>query len=437
MSQEGHRLAAVIALVVVFWLTEALPLAATALLGSVLAMGLKIAPAQEVFAPYADPVIFLLLGSLLVSEGLVETGLDARLARYALGRGASVSGGYFLAITAIITAFLSMWMSNTVAAAIVMPLVQSALARTEFAPRFKAQAVLTVAYAASLGGIATPIGTPPNLIALGFLRQAGTDLSFAAWMGLVFPLLAGLLGGWLLLLVRQNRSALALAPLPTRPWQVGERWAVAVFGLMLIGWLAPGMSALLDADGQNRGTAWLPESGVALAGAVALFVLPATRSPYRPILTQSSLQRVDWGTILLFGSGLSLGSLAVKTGLSAWLGERLLAATGVESALGLVALSSALALVLTEFMSNTAAVALVLPVVAGMAESLGIPLVPAVMAATLAASMAFVLPVSTPPNAIAYSTRLVTVGQMVRYGLALDLLAWAAIVFWAWIVWLI
>jgi sodium-dependent dicarboxylate transporter 2/3/5 len=147
------------------------------------------------------------------------------------------------------------------------------------------------------------------------------------------------------------------------------------------------------------------------------------------------LQRIDWGTLLLFGGGLSLGALASKTGLSFWLGQKLLAATGIESSLGLIALSAALALVLTEFMSNTAAVAIVLPVVSGMAGALGIPATPAVMAAALAASMAFVLPVSTPPNAIAYSTGLVTVGQMVRFGLALDALALAAICLWSWLVW--
>lgn len=432
LKEDAHRLAAVIALVVVLWLTEALPLAVTALLGSVLAILLGVAPAQEVFAPYADPVIFLLLGSLLVSEGLIATGLDARLARYALGGKTIVLGERFLALAAAGTAFLSMWMSNTVAAAVVMPLVQAALSQAQLPQRFKAQAVLTVAYAASIGGIATPIGTPANLIALGFLRRAGTDLSFAVWMALVFPLLVVLLGAWLVL-ARQNRVRLALVPAPSPPWQSGERWVAGVFALMLLGWLAPGFSALWGEP--SHSLARLAESSVALAGAVALFILPATYSPFRPILTQRALQRIDWGTLLLFGGGLSLGALASKTGLSFWLGQKLLAATGIESSLGLIALSATLALVLTEFMSNTAAVAIVLPVVSGMAGALGIPATPAVMAATLAASMAFVLPVSTPPNAIAYSTGLVTVGQMVRFGLALDALALAAICLWSWLVW--
>lgn len=443
VGTEAHRLAAVASLVVVFWVTEVLPIPVTALLGSVLCVALGVAPAHEVFAPYADPVIFLFLGAFLVGEALVDSGLDRRVARAFLGvPGVAGSPGRLLVAMGIGTAAISMWMSNTAAAAVVMPLVVSMLGR-DGPPRQGSRAVLTVAWSASIGGIATPIGTPPNLVAIGFLERAtGKHIGFGEWMTTAVPLVVVLMVVLFGLNVpgaaRSSRpGVLRLDAAVPGPWTPAERWVAMVFGCMVAAWLAPSLARFGGDEVVRLVEVRVPESVVALCGAVALFALPIRSAcppgpprPFRSVLAPDRIRRIDWGTILLFGGGLSLGTLVGRTGLGEFVGRAALDATGVASMTGLVALSAMTALVLTEFMSNTAAIAVVAPVVHAMAGEVGLPSGPAVIAAALAASMAFVLPVSTPPNAIAYGTGLVTVPQMVRRGLVLDLIALAAIVGW-------
>ncbi len=435
LRPAAHRLGAVACLVIVFWVTEVLPIPVTALLGSILCVALGVAPAREVFAPYADPVIFLFVGAFLVGEALRDTGLDARLARALLHvRWVGGSGRRLLAGLGLGTALASMWMSNTAIAALVMPLAASIFGQNQAQG---SRAVLTVAYAASIGGIATPIGTPPNLLAIGFLERAtGIHLGFGEWMVLATPLMLLLMAALVVLNVSGLQGSLMPKALPpdgqgTGPWTTPQRVVALVFGCMVVAWLAPTFARLLAGDDVARLVEdHLPESVVALCGAVALFACPASVRPYRPILSADRLRRIDWGTILLFGGGLSLGSLVGQTGLGEVLGRMALDATGVESPAGLVALSAVTALMLTEFMSNTAAIAVVAPVVHAMAGALGLSSLLPVVAAALAASMAFILPVSTAPNAIAYGTGLVTVSQMVRRGLLLDAVAVVAILAW-------
>lgn len=435
IGTEAHRLAAVASLVIVFWVTEVLPIAVTALLGSILCIVLGVAPAREVFAPYGDPVIFLFVGAFLVGEAMVESGLDRRVARAFLGTGGPAgSPGRLLAAMSAGTAVASMWMSNTAIAAVMMPLAVSMIGAGA-RRRDGSRAVLTVAYSASIGGIATPIGTPPNLLAIGYLERAsGTHIGFGEWMAMAVPLMVFLMAVLLLLNLRGFARSSRVEP-PTLagpgPWTPAQRLVTAVFSCMVAAWLAPTFARLLAGDEVARLVEErVPESVVALGGAVALFALPASWRPFRPVLTPDCIRRIDWGTILLFGGGLSLGSLVGKTGLGEAVGRAALDATGVESMPGLVALSAVTALLLTEFMSNTAAIAVVAPVVHAMALEVGLPSGPPVIAAALSASMAFVLPVSTAPNAIAYGTGLVTVPEMVRRGLLLDGVALVAIVAW-------
>ena len=436
VPREAAQVAAVTGLMIVFWVTEALPVPVTALLGSVLCVALGVAPAAEVFAPYGDPVIFLFLGAFLVGEALQRTGLDRRIASTILGvRALSSTPTRRLATIGAITALLSMWMSNTAAAAVLMPVVLSLVGPGS--PRDAPRAVLTVAYAASIGGIATPIGTPPNLIAIAFLdRTDGVHIGFGDWIAFATPLMLILLATLWVLFARPGTRATADHPEAGPPgrWTLAERLTACVFLVMLVGWLAPSLASLLGGPEAARsvGSRW-PEAIVALSGAISLFALPSSVRPWRPILDRESLARVDWGTILLFGGGLSLGALVGRTGLGEWVGRSLLDATGVESQAGLVFLSAVSAVVLTEFMSNTAAISVVAPVVHAMAIESGVSSVPPVVAAALAASMAFMLPVSTPPNAIAYGTGLVSIPEMLRRGILLDLVATIAI--GVWVIW--
>lgn len=428
LKPEAERLAAIASLVLIFWVTEVLPLAVTALLGSVLAVILQVAPPSEVFAPYADPIIFLFIGAFLVGEAIVSSGLDRKVALKVLSLPwVRASEKRLVLALSLISTGLSMWMSNTAAAVVLMPLATSMLGFSGPA----STAVLSVAYGASIGGVATPIGTPPNLIAIGFLRRScGVDITFGQWVAFGVPLAISLTLAWLL--ISWTRSEVPpRKPQETldRPYTLSQKVTGAVFITMVLLWLAPTLAkGALGEPFSATLTKVIPEPIVALIGGILLFFLPASTAPYRPVLSATNLNRIDWNTIILFGGGLSLGSLVLKTGLGEWLGKTILEATGVTSMLGLVAFSSLTALILTEFMSNTAAISLVAPVVYSMATDLGLPGIRPVVAAALSSSMAFVLPVSTPPNAVAYGTGLVPLLSMVRYGLLLDLAALCAVI---------
>lgn len=438
LQPEAHRLAAIAALVVVFWITEPVPIPVTALLGSALCILVGVAPAQIVLAPYADPIIFLFLGAFLVGEAMVSVGLDARVARSVLAIPALSSTPLRLTVTlSFLTMALSMWMSNTAAAAIMMPLALSMMRtrQTGGHPIGGDTVVLSVAYAASIGGIATPIGTPPNLIAIGFLeRNSGFHLGFLPWMELGLPLALLLMIALFLLsamTLRRARSGAHAAPAHLPPWTAAEVTVATVFACMILAWLLPSILGFLaPAHVAEVATKRLPESAVALFGALALFILPDQSRPYRPVLKWEQTARIDWGTILLFGGGLSLGGLVLTTGLGKWAGEVVLRATGVQSDIGLIALAAGTAVVLTEFMSNTAATNVVIPVVYAMATGMNLDPTPAVIAAAFGASMGFMFPIGTPPNAIAYGTGLVTIPQMVRRGILFDALAFVVIATW-------
>lgn len=438
---EAHRLAAIAALVIILWITEPIPIPVTALLGSALCILLGVAPVQAVLAPYADPIIFLFLGAFLVGEAMMSAGLDTRVARSVLAVPAMSSSLWRATATVgMLTMLLSMWMSNTAAAAILMPLAISMMRKRQgTGKRVGGDAVvLSVAYAASIGGIATPVGTPPNLIAIGFLeRSNGVHVDFFTWMRVGVPLAVVLMIAMLaisaLTLRGAQRPERAGGPVAGQPWSRAEATVAIVFGCMVIAWLLPSLLVLTGpASVAAVVSSRVPESLVALLGAIALFILPAANRPYQPVLKWQQTSNIDWGTILLFGGGLSLGGLVLHTGLGKWVGDMALQATGVHTPLGLIALSTATAIALTEFMSNTAATNVVVPVVYAMATSLSVNPIGPVVAAAFGASMAFMLPVSTPPNAIAYGTGEVTVAQMVRRGLVLDMVSFASIVTWVW-----
>lgn len=437
VGDAAHHLAAVAALVVVFWITEPVPIPVTALLGSVLCIGLGVAPAKEVLAPYGSPIIFLFIGAFLVGQAMVSTGLDRRVAHSFLSVPAlSATPFRLVASVGVMAWVLSMWMSNTAATIVLMPLALSTLrGRLSGKVIGGSTTVLTVAYAATIGGIATPIGTPPNLIAVGFLEQeTGVTAGFGEWMQYALPLSVALLLVLLVLAWIGMRGATlegGSRVAPPEPWTRAEITVAAVFGAMVVLWLLPTLIGMVfpgDAGKFLKGR--MPDAAVALIGAIALFILPRRTKPYQPVLEWSKVGRIDWGTIFLFGGGLSLGHLVLKTGLGDWLGDMALGATGVETMLGLVVVTVLASTVLSEFMSNTAAANMIIPVVIAMALKMGQDPLPAVMAAAFGASMAYVLPVSTPPNAIAYGTGEVTIPQMARRGLAMDVISYLAIVSW-------
>ncbi|MBM3880066.1 MAG: SLC13/DASS family transporter [Verrucomicrobia bacterium] len=456
LDVPAQRLLAIVGLVITLWVTEALPLPVTALLGPALCVVAGLGSAKEVFGPFADPIIFLFLGSFLLAAAMFRHGLNRRIAFCVLGmRWVGTSPARVLVAFAVITAGLSMWISNTTTAAMMCPIglaILSEIAHRQSAHtgqaihftqvRFGTGLMLVAAFGASLGGLGTPVGSPPNLIGLGMLeRYLEVRVSFFEWMlfGLpivvvlvaflvfylhaVCPAAPGLLAGsgaW----IRQERERLGRL-------SRGERNVIAAFAVTVSLWLLPGVVVL--ATGPDAPLArWLdqrlPESVAALLGGTLLFLLPVSERRGEYTLSWRQAVEIDWGTILLFGGGLSLGALIFSTGLGEWIGGGLARGVHAQSPFALTLLFTAVAILFTETTSNTASATMVVPVAIAVAQAVGVDSLQPALGACLGASMAFMLPVSTPPNAIVYGTGCVTLPQMLRHGIVVDLVGYVVIV---------
>ncbi|MEM1057052.1 MAG: SLC13 family permease [Bacteroidota bacterium] len=431
MAPEAWRAAGVGLLMACWWMTEALPIPATALAPLALFPLAGVVDMRAAAAPYANPIIFLFLGGFLLAKGLEKWNMHTRLA---LGVIAAVGTeprrivlGFMLA-----AGLLSMGISNTATAVMMLPIALSvvALAKrddvgTEAEDRtFALVLMLGVAYACSIGGLGTLIGTPTNAFLAGFVSETyGVEVTFAGWMAVgipmvvigltviyfmltrvIFPLrLPGIPGGRQFIRERQA----ALGPISTPEVRVG-----LVFGTVALLWMTRQLWQPL-APGAT-------DAGLAMAGALALFALPAgDRQRGEQLLDWETAKTLPWGILLLFGGGLSLASAISETGLAAWIGGSL-SAFGALPLWALVGIVVATIVMLTELTSNTATAAAFLPVLAALAVSVGAAPTVLLVPATVAASCAFMLPVATPANAIAYGSGHVSIGEMARAGVWLN-----------------
>lgn len=472
LSPEGRTLSAILAAVGVMWVSEVIPLPVTALLGAVLCAVLGAAPVKTVLAFFADPIVFVFLGGFMLARAMTVHSLDRRIALSFLaipwigGHPARMLGGLGL-----VTAILSMWVSNTATTAMMLPIglgILSALHQTRLSAGlasgpmdartwpFATGMMLMVAYAASIGGIGTPVGSPPNLIGIGLIRQAtGVEISFFRWMALAVPmfLVMGAALFTLLYLLHPARSETIKAAFDRTgdngssqmrsyihgeraklgSWSWGQINTLIVFILAVTFWILPGVLSLpfwsegAAAFGKSLNTR-LPESIVAVSAAVLLFMLPVDLPRGRFTLHWEDAVKIDWGTILLFGGGLALGSLMFSTGVATAMGQHLTGYLGADSSVWvLTAVSIALAILLSEATSNTAAANMIIPVVIGICQSADISPLPPALGACLGASFGFMLPVSTPPNAIVYGSGLIRLPSMMRAGILFDVLGFVII----------
>jgi len=426
LSAEGWRCAAVGVLMAAWWITEAIAIPATALLPLVLFPVLGVLPIADAAAPFANPLIYLYLGGFLLALGMQRWGLHRRLA---LSVVASVGDsprrialGFLLA-----TAFVSMWVSNTATALMMLPVGVSVvgLAGAEGAEGRNLGIVvaLSIAYGASVGGLGTLIGTPPNALLAGFLSETyGVEIGFGQWMLLGVPLVAVGLPMTFAVLTRVYplglaRSAAGAAAVRAElaamgPLRGPERTVAVVFGVVATLWVAGPLV--------REAVPGLSDTAIGMGGALLLFVLPADWRRMRFVLDWRAAEDLPWGVLVLFGGGLSLAAAIEATGLATFIGARLGGLAGLP-AVAVVAAVVLVILALTEMTSNTATAAAFLPVVAALAVGLGeSPLLLAVPAA-LAATCAFALPAATPPNAIVFGSGLVTLPQMARAGVWLNL----------------
>lgn len=453
LEPDARRLLAVVALVVLFWITEAIPLAATALMGPALCVVLGVATAKAAFQPFAHPLIFVYLGGFLLAQGMLEHGLNRRIAYRILGSDFVARGTVRLLLGfGFLATALSMWVSNTATAAILFPIGVATLAQMEEAAgdgadaraltRFGGAIMLAIAYGASIGGIATPVGTPPNLVAKGiFETQLGVNISFFQWMAFGVPLTLLMLGFMVWKFQRRfaganlnagvGREVIREQAARLGPMSRAERNVLFAFGATVFFWLLPGFVIVIGA-GESTAGRWLdenlPESVVAVLGASLLFLLPVRFARREFTLTWRSASRIDWGTILLFGGGLSLGDLMFSTGLAGWIGDSAAALVPTRTTLTLVMLFALVSMAVSEMTSNLATANMLLPVAIAVSRAAQVdPLLPA-LAACLGCSMAFMLPVSTPPNAIVYGSGRVTLRQMMANGLAMNAAGFVVIV---------
>lgn len=426
----------------ILWISEAIPPAATALLVIAAAPLVGACSTKTAFAALGNPILFLFVGSFMIAEAMRLHGLGERLAR-TLARHATGRLSALVAVSA--SAFLmSMWISNAAATAIVLPI---ALALAKDDKSFRTAQVLGVAWGASMGGLCTPVGTPPNLIGMRALDdladKAGTaHIGFAGWMAVGLPIGIAMLVAMIGVLaarygLRPGQPLVAASTTETAaatqktPWTDGEVAAACAFGLAIVLWIVPGVLELFEVPGVKTLKAHVSEEVVAIVAAGLLFIWPVRGPAGQPVqraLSWEQATRIDWGTVILFGGGILLGDLANSSGLAKVWGASLLDASGVHSAWAVTALVTLVALVVSELASNTASATLVIPLAIGLAQAAGVSPVLAVLGATLGASFGFMMPISTAPNAMAYATGAVTVRQMASTGIVFDVIGYFVVV---------
>ena len=432
MSTIAWKTAAVAVLMAVWWITEAIPIAATALLPVVLFPILEIATIGNTTAPYANPLIFLFMGGFIIAIAMQSWNLHKRIALNIVSfvgvKPSSIIIGFILA-----SAFLSMWVSNTATALMMLPIAISVLqivnrnrnSETVTVTNFEIVLVLAIAYACNIGGIGTLIGTPPNALMAAFmLENYNIEIGFAEWMLVGIPLVAIMLPLMYLLLSRiiypvklkelpGGKSVIQSQLEALGKMTAPEARVAIIFGGTALLWITrPLLTNYLPG---------LSDAGIAVTAGVTLFLLPNGLRDGKNILMWKDLKELPWGILVLFGGGLSLAMAITSSGLAAWIGE---AVSGLDALPLVLLLFLVIAIVvfLTEITSNTATAAAFLPILASTAIGIGQDPMLFVIPAAIAASCAFMLPVATPPNAIIYGSGKVTIPQMAKAGVLLNIL---------------
>ncbi len=452
LTPSAHRLAAVFGWVLIYWVGEALPIPVTSLLGPVLCVILGIAPASTIFAPFANPIIFLFIGSFMLARGMMEQQLDQRIALSILSlRWVGNSPARLVIVVAAIPILLSMWISDSATTAMMYPILMgivtslSALSKSAtkqlVSTRFSTALLLAIAYAALIGGTGTPVGTPPNLIGIAMIdRLLHVKIYFFQWMVLAIPIMLTMWLVMILFLMKINPPGVQEFPglveflqaqrARQGPWTRGQKNALSAFLVAVILWIAPGVVASFwgtECLVFKFCESHLPEGIASMVAAILLFILPVNWRERRFTLSWAQALKIDWGTILLFGGGLSLGGLMFTTGLADVLGKQLIAIGGATSLWTITAIAIFLAILITEMTSNTATANMLVPIMIAVAQSAGVSGIPPAIGVCLGASMAFMLPVSTPSNAIIYGSGMVPITAMIRAGAVLDLLSFLII----------
>jgi len=434
LDPVGWKTAAVACVMALFWITEAIPIAVTALLPLIFFPLLGILDIKKTAAPYANPIIFLFMGGFIIAQGMQRWNLHKRMAlsiiRIIGMKPKSIIAGFMIA-----TAFLSMWVSNTATTLMMLPIGLSiieiagksgdSLKNSREFNSFSIALLLGIAYAASIGGLGTLIGTPPNALLAAFMYENyHFQIGFAQWMLVGIPIvLTGLPLAFIILtrfvypqklsIIKGSEEYIKTEISACGKISRAELFVAIIFGFVALLWMSrPLLSRVLPG---------LSDAGIAIFGAVLMFVIPVDLKKGEFILNWRYAEKLPWGVLLLFGGGLSLASAIGSSGLSVWIGNELI---GVSQwpLVFVVVLVTAIVIFLTELTSNTATAATFLPIMAAVGVSISQNPLLFVLPAAVAASCAFMLPVATPPNAIVYGSGRLTIPHMAKAGIYLNLL---------------
>ncbi|MEQ9438102.1 MAG: DASS family sodium-coupled anion symporter [Cyclobacteriaceae bacterium] len=436
LDPKAIKVLAVAGWMVLWWVTETVPLPVTALLPLLLFPILDIFPIAEATAPYASPIVFLFMGGFLIALAMERRNLHRRIALNLIRLTGTNANGIILGFM-LATAFLSMWISNTATTVMMLPIAVSVIdllqdQQPEGAGdgyrKFALGLMLCIAYSANIGGTTTIIGTPPNVVMVGYMQEFyGREIAFGRWLFVGIPICVVLLTCTYLLITRVlfrhrlKRLAGSGEIIASKLRELGamsraEKLVAAVFALTAFCWIF--QTTLNDWLGDR----YLDNTIVAMGGGLLMFIIPASLRKQEYLLDWKSTERLPWGILLLFGGGLCLAKGMETTGVVQLVGERL-AGEGTISIPVLILALTGFSLFITEIMSNVALTVIFIPVVLGIANSLNMEPMLLVVPVTIASSCAFMMPVSTPPNAIVFSSGHIRIIDMVKAGFFLNIIS--------------
>lgn len=446
MSLPAQRVAALTCWMATWWLSTPVPLEATALLPLVCLPALGVSGFDRAAGPYANPVIFLFMGGFFIAAAMERWNLHQRVA-YGILRLVGTDERRVVLAFMLATGFISMWISNTATSVMMMPMAIAVLALAKAEDpggpgspahrhgAFGTALVLGIAYSASIGGMATLIGTPPNAIFAAAAKQLyGTTIGFGEWMRVGLPIALVMLPAcWWLLAVRLFPCRGPIHGLGARldaeraglgPLRGGERFTLIVFVTAVAAWVLrdPKVIGAVTIPGIATFAPAITDSVIAIGAALVLFIVPFAWSPRGFALDWPTASRAPWGMLLLFGGGLSLAEAFQSSGLSEWIGALLSGMAGQPKVI-VVAVVATVFVALSELASNAAVAAMAMPLLSGIAPAVGQPPLLLMQVAALASSISFLLPVSTPPNTVAFATGEVSVRQMAKAGIWLDIMS--------------
>jgi sodium-dependent dicarboxylate transporter 2/3/5 len=452
LEQDQHTLAAVLIAVITLWITEAVPIPVGGLIGIALLVLLGVGSADDILAPFGSSTVFVFIGAFIIAQAMLEHGLARRFAfRMLAQRWVAKSTARTVIAFGLVTALLSAFVSNTATVAMLVPTAIAIIGTlvglmasdedpgNDLDPRRLRVGValmLMLAYGASVGGLLTPVGSPPNLIGRGLIEEATNErISFLEWFLAAAPVCLAMFVALAAILLLLNRPEVkriegleeyvAEERRKLGPLSVRERNTLIAFAVAVTLWLVPGIVGVVAGDDSSayaNVSDRLDEGVVAILAASLLFLLPANWGRREFTLTWGDAQRIDWGTIVLFGSGIIFGAALRDTGLAETIGTSSAETFGVSSEIAITVFAVILAIVISETTSNTASASIVVPIIIPVAVAANAdPFVPA-LAATFAASFGFMLPVSTPQNAIVYGSGIVPITKMLRNGVVFDVI---------------